>query len=97
MWSLISSQGEDRDKQHLIANVKQQLIDASVQFHAALRRHHSKTFADMYKVAISIQQCVQKSIKANGICGSVEMESILQHEVSPVPVFPCPWPNLEVT
>ena len=58
--------GEDRGKQHLIANVKQQLIDASVQFHAALRRHHSKTFADMYKVAISIQQCVQKSIKANG-------------------------------
>ena len=55
---------EDQDKQHLIANVKQQLIDASVQIHATLRKH-SKTFADMYKVAISTQQCVQKSIKAN--------------------------------
>ena len=88
---------EDRGKQHLIANVKQRLIDGSVQFHAALRRHHSKTFADMYKVAISTQQCVQKYIKAdrkllqrllNAVTAgrSVEMESILKHELSPVPL-----------
>jgi len=37
---------EDRGKRHLISNVKQRLVDGSVQFHEALRKHRSKTFAD---------------------------------------------------
>ena len=56
---------EDRGKQHLISNVKQRLVDGSVQSHEALRNHRSKTFADMYMTTISTQQSIQKSIKAD--------------------------------
>ena len=78
---------EDRGKQHLRANIKQWLTDGSVGFLAALRRHHSTTYADTYKVVTSTQQSMQKSIKAdrklllrllNAVTADqlVEMESI---------------------
>ena len=86
---------EDRGKQYLISNVKQRLVDGSVQFYDTLRKHYSKTFVNMYKTAISTQQSAQKSIKAdrklmqrllNAVTAgrSVEMESILKHELAPV-------------
>ena len=90
---------EDRGKQHLISNIKQRLVDGSVQSHEALRNHRSKTFADMYMTAaaISTQQSTQKSIKADrkllqrlltaATAGrSVEMDSIVKHKLSPVPL-----------
>lgn len=84
-------------KQHPLANIKQRLIDRSVHFYSSLIRYHSKAFRSVFKVTISTLQCVQKSVKDDRkllqrllnavIAGrSVEMESVLKHELSPVPL-----------
>ena len=56
---------EDRGKQHLVNNVKQRLTENTVGFHEALRKHNSKTVADLYKTNISSKLNVQKTIKAD--------------------------------
>ncbi len=38
---------EDRGKQHLVNDLKQRLTENNVGFHDALRKHNSKTFADL--------------------------------------------------
>lgn len=56
---------EDRGKQQVIMNMKQQLVDKHVEFLDALKEHCSKTFADLYKAIISATHNVQKTIKAD--------------------------------
>ena len=88
---------EDRGKQHLVNNVKQRLTENTVGFHEALRKHSSKTFADLYKANIYSKLNVQKTIKAdrnllqrllNAVTSgrTVEMGDILKHELSPIPL-----------
>lgn len=88
---------EDRGKQYVMTKVKQRLQEETVGFHDALKKHRSKTFADLYKANVSTKQNVKKTIKAdrkllqrllNAATGgrSLEMVNILQHELSPVPL-----------
>ena len=88
---------EDRGKQRVLTNVKQRLIEETVGFHDKLTKHHSKTFADLYKANVSTKQNIHKTIKAdrkllqrllNAVTGGrpLEMENILQHELSPIPM-----------
>jgi len=58
---------EDGGKQQILINVKQRLINKNVQFHDVLRKHRSKTFADMYKTATFAQQSAQKIIKTDSM------------------------------
>jgi len=73
------------------------LIEGTVGFHDTLRKHHSKTFADLYKTNVSTKQNVQKTIKAdrkllqrllNAVTAGrpLEMATILKHELSPIPL-----------
>ena len=66
-------------------------------FHDALRKHNSKTFADLYKTNISSKLNVQKTIKAdrkllqrlvNAVTSgrTAQMRDILKHELSPIPL-----------
>ena len=88
---------EARGKEQVITNVKQRLVEKTVGFHDALKKHNSKTFADLYKAMVSTKQDVQKTIKADRkllkrllnafIAGrTVEMVNILKHELSPTPL-----------
>ena len=62
-----------------------------------LKKHRSKTFATLYKTTVSTEHTVQKTVKADrkllqGLLNAVtagrtvEMGSILKHELSPVPL-----------
>ena len=51
---------EERDIQAVITNVKERLA-----FYDALKKHLSKTFADLYKAQVSTTQNVKKTIKAD--------------------------------
>ena len=87
---------EERGKLHVITNVKQRLIEKTVGFHDVLKKHSSKTFATLYKATVSTKHNVQKTVKAdrkhlrllNAVTAgrTVEMGSILKHELSPVPL-----------
>ena len=88
---------EDRGKQHLVSNVQKRLIDGSVRFHDSIRKHFSKTFGDLYKTTVSTKQHEMKSVKAdrkliqrllNAVTAGrpVEMDSIMKHELSTVPL-----------
>ena len=65
-------------------------------FHEALRKHNSKTVADLYKTNISSRLNVQKTFKAdrkflqrllNAVTSgrTIQMGDILKHELSPIP------------
>ena len=65
-------------------------------FHDVLKKDRSKTFATMYKATVSTKHSVQKTVKVdrkllqrllNAVTAgrTVEMGSILKHELSPVP------------
>ena len=88
---------EDRGKQHLVSNVQQRLIDGSVRFHDSIKKNFSKTFGDLYKTTVSTKQHEMKSVKAdrkliqrllNAVTAGrpVEMDSIMKHELSTVPL-----------
>ena len=88
---------EERGKLHVIINLKQRLIEKTVGFHDVLKKHRSKTFATLYKATVSTKHNVQKTVKAdrkllqrllNAVTAgrTVEMGSILKHELSPVPL-----------
>ena len=88
---------EDRGKQHLVSNVQKRLIDGSVWFHDSIRKHFSETFGDLYKTTVSTKQHEMKSVKAdrkliqwllNAVTAgrAVEMDSIMKHELSTVPL-----------
>ena len=88
---------EERGKLHVITNVKQRLIEKTVGFYDELKKHRSKTFATLYKATVSTKHNVQKTVKAdrkllqrllNAVTAgrTVEMRSILKHELSPVPL-----------
>ena len=88
---------EERGKLHVITNVKQRLIEKTVGFHDVLKKHRSKTFATLYKATVSTKHNVQKTVKAdrkhlqrlfNAVTAgrTVEMGSILKHELSSVPL-----------
>ena len=88
---------EERGKLHVITNLKQRLIEKTVGFHGVLKKHRSKTFATLYKATVSTEHTVQKTVKAdrkllqrllNVVTAgrTVEMGSILKHELSPVPL-----------
>ena len=66
-------------------------------FHDVLKKHRSKTFATLYKATVSTKHNVQKTVKAdrkllqrllNAVTAgrTVEMGSILKHELFPVPL-----------
>ena len=86
---------EDRGKQHPVNDLKQRLTKNNVGFHDALRKHNSKTVADLYKTNISSKLNVQKTIKAdrkllqrllNAVTSgqTVQMGDIVTHELSPI-------------
>ena len=88
---------EERGKLHVITNLKQRLIEKTVGVHDVLKKHRSKTFATLYKATVSTEHTVQKTVKAdrkllqrllNAVTAgrTVEMGSILKHELSPVPL-----------
>lgn len=88
---------QERGKEQVITNVKQRLVEKTVGFHDTLKKHGSKTFADLYKAKVSIKQNVQNTIKAdrnllqrllNAVTAgrTVEMVNILKHELSPIPL-----------
>ena len=88
---------EERGKLHVITNLKQRLIEKTLGFHDVLKKHRSKTFATLYKATVSTKHNVQKTVKAdrkllqrllNAVTAgrTVEMGSILKHELSPVPL-----------
>ena len=88
---------EDRGKQHLVSNVQQRLIDGSVRFHDSIKKNFSKTFGDLYKTTVSTKQHEMKSVKAdrkliqrllNAVTAGrpVELDSIMKHELSTVPL-----------
>ena len=77
--------------------MKQRLIEKTVGFHDVLKKHRSKTFATLYKATVATKHNVQKTVKAdrkhlqrllNSFTAgrTVEMGSILKHELSPVPL-----------
>ena len=68
-----------------------------MMFHDVLKKHRSKTFATLYKATVSTKHNVQKTVKAdrkllqrllNAVTAgrTVEMGSILKHELSPIPL-----------
>ena len=76
--------------------MKQRLIEKTVGFHDVLKKHRSKTLATLYKATVSTKHNVQKTVKAdrkhlqrllNAVTAgrTVEMGSILKHELSSVP------------
>ena len=88
---------EERGKLHVITNVKQRLIEKTVGVHDVLKKHRSKTFATLYKATVSTKHNAQKTVKADRkflqrllnvvtVGRTVEMGSILKHELSPVPL-----------
>ena len=88
---------EERGKLHVITNVKQRLIEKTVGFHDVLKKHRSKTLATLYKATVSTKHNVQKTVKADRkllqqllnavtVGPTVEMGTILKHELSPVPL-----------
>ena len=84
---------EERGKLHVITNVKQRLIEKTVGFHDVLKKHRSKTFATLYKATVSTKHNVkadrkhlQRLLNAVTAGRTVEMGSILKHELSPVPL-----------
>ena len=97
MYAMISLQQKARGKQHLVSNVQKRLIDGSVRFHDSIRKHFSKTFGDLHKTTVSTKQHEMKSVKAdrkliqwllNAVTAGrpVEMDSIMKHELSTVPL-----------
>ena len=87
----------DRGKQYLVPNVQKSLIDGSVRFHDSSRKRFSKTFEDLYKTTVSTKQREMKSVKAdrnliqrllNAVTAGrpVEMDSVMKHELSTVPL-----------
>ena len=88
---------EDRGKQHLVSNVQKRLIDGSVWFHDSSRKHFSETFGDLHKTTVSTKQHEMKSVKMdrkliqqllNAVTAGrpVEIDSIMKHELSTVPL-----------
>ena len=88
---------EERGKLHVITNLMQRLIEKTVGFHDVLKKHRSKTFATLYKATVSTKHNVQKTVTGdrnllqrllNAVTAgrTVEMGSILKHELSPVPL-----------
>lgn len=88
---------EDRGQKSVVLNVKQRLIEKSVQFHDPLKKHNSKTFGDLYKAKVITKQKEQKTIKAdrkllqrllNSVSAgrTVDMTAVLKHELCPVPL-----------
>ena len=86
---------EETDMQAVITNVKKRLAGGTTGFYDALKKHHSKTFADLCKAKMSTTQNVEKTIKADRkllqrllnvvVAGrTVEMVNVLKHE-SPFP------------
>jgi len=80
--------------QAVIANVKERIADGTTGFYYALKKHHSKTFADLYKAKVSTTHYVEKIIRTDRkllqrllnvvIAGrTVEMVNVLWHELSP--------------
>ena len=66
-------------------------------FHDVLKKHRSKTFAILYKATVTIKHNVQKTVKAdinllqlllNAVTAgrTVEMGTILKHDLSPIPL-----------
>ena len=49
----------------VITNVKEGLAGKTEGFYHALKKHHSNTFADLYKAKVSTTQNVEKTIKAD--------------------------------
>ena len=93
--SLLSA--NDKGRGQLIQNVEQQLVQQSVKFHDVLKRQSIKTFASMYKTTIPGQNNAVKTIKADrrlmqrlltavSAGQPVELESILQHELTSIPL-----------
>ena len=52
---------EERDMQTVIINVKERLEGGTTWFYGALKKHQSKTFADLYKAKVSTTQNVEKN------------------------------------
>ncbi|XP_071479491.1 uncharacterized protein [Diadema antillarum] len=88
---------EKRGKQQVISFVKERLIEGTIGFHATMKKNRSHTFADLYKTKITTTLQTQKTIKAdrklmqrllNAVTGgrSLEMASVLEHELSPIPL-----------
>jgi len=76
--------------------VKERLAEGTTGFYDVLKKHQSKTFADLYKAKVSATQNVEKTIKADRkllqrllnviIAGrTVEMVNLLKYELSPFP------------
>ena len=87
---------EERGKLHFLTNVKQRLIEKAA-LQDVLKKHRSKTFATLYKITMSTKHNVQKTVKAkrkplqrllNAVTAgrTVEMGTILKHELSPTPL-----------
>ena len=83
--------------QTVIINVKERLTERTRVFNGALKKHQSKTFADMYKAKVFTIENVEKTIKADKkqperllnvvILGrTLEMVNMPKHEeLSPFP------------
>ena len=80
-----------------MSNVQKRLIDGSVWFRDSIRKHFSETFGDLYKTVVSTKQHEIKSVTAHrkliqwllnaDTAGrAVEMDSIMKHELSTVPL-----------
>ena len=76
--------------------MKEQLAEGTTEFYDALKKHQSKTFADLYKAKLSTTQNVEKTIKADRkllqrllnvviAIRTVEMVNVLKHGLSPFP------------
>ena len=84
---------EERGKLHVITNVKQRPIEKTVRFLDVLKKHRSKTFVTLYKATVSTKHNVkadrkhlQRILNAVTAGRTVEMGSILKHELSPDPL-----------
>ncbi|KAK2169796.1 hypothetical protein LSH36_7g20020 [Paralvinella palmiformis] len=56
---------EEKGMQAGIINMKERLANGTTGFHEAIKKHHSKSFADLYKTKVSTTQSVEKTIKAD--------------------------------
>ena len=79
------------------SNVSQRLVERSTPFFHPMTRNNTKTFATLYKINIVTKQKETKTIKADrkliqqlfnasSAGRKVELLTVLQHELSPVPL-----------
>jgi len=57
---------EEKGMQAVITNVKERLVEETTEFYDTQKKHHSKTFSNLYKAKLSTtQRNVEKTIKAD--------------------------------